>query len=102
MEGAGTSSGKSRYSCRVLLPGGKLTRRSSAEMAPNVWERWDCVEAGDGCLTPTHIHLLLHLSCFQTRFPSKTPFISLWPQALALKPGAPEALFSRSSSDVHV
>lgn len=79
MERAGTRSGESRYSCRVLLPGGKLTRRSSAEMAPNGWERWGCVKAGDGCLTPTHIHLLLHLSCFQTSFPSKTQFISLWP-----------------------
>lgn len=32
MERAGTRAGESRYSCHVRLPGGKLTRRSSAEM----------------------------------------------------------------------
>lgn len=94
MERAGTRSGKSRYSCRVLLSGGKLTRRSSAEMAPNVWESGDCMEAGDGCLTPTHIHLLLHLSCFQTSFPSKAPFISLWPSPGSEARGSKESVFT--------
>lgn len=70
---------QSHYSCVMLLPFVKLTRQSSAEMASDGWKRSGWRGASRwGRLTPTHIHLLLHLVCFQAAFLSKIPFISKW------------------------